>query len=301
MKTTRLWEGYISGTNRGSALVRVKQNGNNLKAKAILDEQGFGSSLLHFTGILHDNHGEFRLVRSRSIIPFVPLDGEIKIDFQEDTHTATGTWRTDIGTWGSVNLRLKSGWGTNWWLRLAVSHLRVFWNKYAPSVYMTFLLIIVILDLLRIIQVSYPNLILLLIPTPFIFRTNLSKLIELIQEARVKKIGPIEFEQNPMTEDIRQVITQQVREAVAFVALDEFFVLRTKLLCIWLDQNNIVDRSQFNAYSTTIGVPLDNIDVTWNALIVSGCARLEAGTGKLTIMDLGRRYVAHLIEQVKPS
>lgn len=127
MKATRLWEGYVSGTNRGAALVRVKQDGNNLKAKAILDEQGFGSSLLDFTGVLHGNHGEFRLIRSRSIAPFVPLDGEIKIDFLEDTHTATGTWRTDIGTWGSVNLRLISGWRTNWWLRLAISHLRFFW------------------------------------------------------------------------------------------------------------------------------------------------------------------------------
>lgn len=297
MKATRFWEGYISGTNRGLALLRVKQDGNNLKAKTILNEQGFGSSLLDFTGILQGNHGEFRLIRSRSIAPFVPLDGEIKIDFHEDTRTATGTWHTDIGTWGSVNLRLISGWRTNWWLRLAVSHLRFFWYRYAAFVYAFILIAVAGLSVFEICKVSYPALILFLIPAPFLFRTQISTLIQLY---RLRKAGPFEFEtQIPPPEVVRQFIGQQIEERLRFLILDGFFVPRTKAILLWLARNQPVTRSQFNAFASSIGVAPDNVQVTWEAILFSGCASYSED--RLTLSELGWRYINHLTLQGRPS
>jgi hypothetical protein len=62
-----------------------------------------------------------------------------------------------------------------------------------------------------------------------------------------------------------------------------------------LNQSTAVDRAQFNAYATAIGVPADNLDETWSAIITSGCATLAEG--KLAISEFGRKYVAHLTQQ----
>lgn len=159
--------------------------------------------------------------------------------------------------------------------------------------YAAILLIVAVLNLFKIVELSYPSLILLLIPAPYVFRNYFA---ELLTAYRVRKIGPVELEpQNPATEDVRRVIAQQVQETVRFVVLDGFFVLRTKLMLIWLNQQQAVDRAQFNAYGTLIAVPTDNFDATWNALIQSGCASLVGE--RLTITELGRRYVAYLTRQ----
>ena len=270
MKTTRLWEGYISGTNRGRALIREKQDGETLKSRALLEEQGFGTSIIDFIGTSHDNRGEFHLIRSRSIAPFVPLEGEIKIEFHEETGTATGTWHTDVGTWGSVNLRLISGWQANWWLRLAVSHLKLLWYRYASFIYAFILIVAAGLSIFYICKVSYPALILFLIPAPFLFRTQISALIQLY---RLRKAGPFEFEtQIPPPEVVRQFIGQQIEERLKFLILDGFFVPRTKAILLWLARNQPMTRSQFNAFASSIGVAPDNVQVTWGAILFSGCA-----------------------------
>lgn len=148
------------------------------------------------------------------------------------------------------------------------------------------------------VQVSYPNVVLLLIPAPYIFRRQLAELVQLFRASGVRKFGPLEF-QPLLTEDIRRVITQliaqHVQETVAFVVLDGFLVVRTKLALIWLNQNQAVDRAQFNGYATAIGIAADNLDATWDALIVSGCCTLVEG--RLAITDFGRRYVAYLTRQ----
>ena len=297
MKTTRLWEGYISGTNRGAALIREEQDGNNLKSRALLEEQGFGTSILDFIGTLHDNHGEFHLIRSRSITPFVPLDGEIKIDFHEESCTAIGTWSTDLGNSGSCSLRLVPRWRVKWWTRLAFCHLRIFWHRYAALIYSLALLTLAVLAVFEICKVSYPALILFLIPAPFLFRTQISALIQLY---RLRKAGPFEFEtQIPPPEVVRQFIGQQIEERLRFLILDGFFVPRTKAILLWLARNQPVTRSQFNTFASSIGVVPDNIQVTWEAILFSECASYSED--RLALSELGWRYINHLSLQGRPS
>lgn len=258
----------------------------------------FGPAIVSLTGKLDGPRSKLQLVHFRGFAPLVPLDGQITLDF--DKNTAEGSWSTDIGTTGTCKVRVTSMSIAQWWARLGAINFRFCWRKYSDQVYVALLLFVVILDLVRFVQVSYPILILLLMPAPYILRNYLAQLIAMIQAARIKKIGPIEFEQNPMTQNVRQLITQEVQETVAFLTLDGFFAPRTKLILVWVAQNQAVDRLQFDMYATaTLGVSPDNIDVTLNALIVSRCVTLE--DARLTITEMGRRYVAHLIGQARPG
>jgi len=60
----------------------------------------------------------------------------------------------------------------------------------------------------------------------------------------------------------------------------------------WLAGKTSADRPQFNAFASQIGVPAENIEATWTALIGTGCSKLEQE--QLTITERGRRYVAQL-------
>jgi len=246
-----------------------------------------------FSGGLTDNQANFTLQRFVGSAPLMALSGNLKLNFRENFESAEGTWDTDIGTQGTCKLWPTERWMMSWWVTLAVTTFRIFLRQHGGIIYASFLIVVAILGLFQKVEFSYPTLILLLVPGLYIFRRHLS---ELIHAFRVRKLGPIELEtQNPLTEDIRRVISQHVQETVAFVVLDGFFVIRTKLLLIWLSQNPPVDRAQFNAYASTIGVPLDNLDATWSALVVSGCAQPEGE--RIVVTEFGRRYVAHLTRQ----
>lgn len=293
-KTIRgFWTGYISGTNRGAVNLRLGRHGEVLEGVAIVSDHQYGSSIVIFSGGLTDNQANFSLQRFVGSAPLMALSGNLRLSFRENFESAEGTWETDIGTQGTCSLRPSERSRTSWWVSLAVAKFRIFLYQYGAVLYASFLILVAILSLFQKIEISYPTLFLVLVPGLYIFRVHLS---ELILAFRVRKLGPIELEtQNPLTEDMRRVIAQHVQETVAFVILNGFFVIRTKLLLIWLSQNQPVDRAQFNAYASTIGVPVDNLDATWSALVVSGCAQPEGE--KIAVTDFGRRYVAHLTRQ----
>ena len=283
----------MSGTNRGYLAVRLEQSGDVLSGKALLRDQEFGTTVVAFSGKLSGSQAELRLSDFLGSAPITPLYGELKLNFDKDLQSAEGSWQTDIGTQGTCKLWPAKVARSLWQLRLAGSNGRIFLRRYGAAVYTATLFVVAVLNLVKVFEISYPSLILLLVPVPYVFRKYL---VELINAYRVRRIGPVELEpQNPLTEDIRRVIAQQVQETVAFVALNGFLVLRTKLILIWLSQNPAVDRALFNGYAAAIGVPADNLDATWSALISSGCAALTGE--RLTITDLGRRYVAFLIRQ----
>ncbi len=287
------WKGYISGTNRGSLTMSLNRNGEFFQGVAIVADQEFGPSIIACSGQLTGCQASVNLLRFLGSAPQTPLYGNLKLNFGENFDSAEGTWQTDIGTQGTCKLWPTEGWRMSWWLTLAVTKFRIFLRQHGAIIYASFLIVVAILGLFQKVELSYPTLILLLVPGLYIFRRYL---VELIHAFRVRKLGPIELEtQNPLTEDIRRVISQHVQETVAFVVLNGFFVIRTKLLLIWLSQNPPVDRAQFNAYASTIGVPVDNLDATWSALVVSGCAQPEGE--RIAVTDFGRRYVAHLTRQ----
>ena len=139
-------------------------------------------------------------------------------------------------------------------------------------------------------RISYPALILLLVPVPFIFRSRLANLIAIIQMARIKRLGPIEFDQNPPTAEIIALATQHVQENIAFRHLNQFFALRTKiLLAVLAHSNNGLGIAEFRNLALSFGVPPENVDVTISAIQQANCARVE--NARVLPTEWGRRYV----------
>ena len=288
------WEGYLSGTNRGAILVRIQQGAGNLEGKAILYDQTYGVTIISLRGTLTGTSVNLQLNDFRLAGMYLPLDGKLSLNLAPNFQSAEGNWDTDIGTQGTCKLRATKVFSARGWLRLTAARLELSLRRRAASAYVAFLLIVLICDLSTILKVSFPSLVLLLLPIPFLLRTPL---VDLIREYRVRKIGPVEFEpQNPLTSDIRQLIVRHIDETLRFRGLDAFFVLRTKQILIWLANNRSVSRAEFNSYSASIGVSPDNIDVTWQAIVTSGCATVSDGD-RLTVIDLGDRYVAYLTGQ----
>ena len=108
-------------------------------------------------------------------------------------------------------------------------------------------------------KISSPALILLLVPVPFVFRSQLANLIALIQMARIKRLGPIEFDQNPPTEEIVAVARLQAQEGIVFAHLNQFFVLRTKIiLAVLAHTNGGLSIADLRNLALSFGVPPEN-------------------------------------------
>jgi hypothetical protein len=78
----------------------------------------------------------------------------------------------------------------------------------------------------------------------------------------------------------------------AFKLLDQFFVHRTKLILYWLVQKQTVTHEEFAEYAKHIGVPIENIEATRQAIIMSGCATHEQE--KIIVTEFGKQYIAYL-------
>lgn len=125
---------------------------------------------------------------------------------------------------------------------------------------------------------------------PFVFRSQLAKLIALIQMAKIKKLGPIEFEQNPPIAEIIALVTQQVQESVVFEYLNQFLVLRTKnLLAVLARNNDGLSIADFRSLALSFGVPPENLDVTISAIVQANCAHIQ--NERILSTVLGQRYV----------
>lgn len=294
----KFWAGRIGGTNRGTLMVRFDRHVNALDACVVLHDRVLGPSVLWLAGTIQNAHADLELVDMRPTSPVTPTDVRLSLDFSPGFLTTKGTWRTDVNTAGWCELRVAKLSAAAWQLRFALTRVHLAGLWILPWVYGAFLVAVALLDLLwEKTDLSYPSLVLLLVPVPFIFRAHLEGVIRIIRESGIKRFGPVEFEQNPLGEEVRQLIVQlaqQMQEASAFIIVDQVLAPLTKILLIWLSANPPVDRSQFDVHAKLVGVPQDNLDATWNALIVTGCAHLNPQTSKLGVTPLGSRYASHL-------
>ena len=298
-KLRKYWRGYLTGTNRGTVLLRLKQNGEKVCAKAVVLDHQFGPAVVWLNGTLSGAKLELRFADYRSEAPIRPLDGTVILNINEESGIAEGTWQTDIGTSGVCRLHSSSLNQSCWGLRLAAARLRQFIFKWAATIYLLFVLAIAIANLRGIVQLSWPVLVLLLLPAPFLFASDLARLIAVLRGVGVRKLGPLELDQNPPPSEIVAMLRQHTQDAVAFFVFDNVFVLRTKLLLILLTQRHSINRTEYNALATGLGVPIDNIEMTLDAILSSRCARLEGCN--VVADDLGLRYANHLLQRSPPA
>lgn len=301
----RFWTGRIGGTNRGSVAVRLDRRVNALDACVILHDRVLGPSVLWLAGTIQNAHADLELVDTRPAGPLTPRNVWLSLDFSAGFLTAKGTWRTDVDTAGWCELRVAKLSASAWHLRFASTRVHLAGRWMLPWTYGVFLVAVALLDLLwDKTDLSYPSLVLLLVPVPFIFRIHLEAVVRTIRESGIRRFGPVEFEQNPLGEEARRLITQlsqQMQEASAFIIVDQVLAPLTKIVLIWLSANSPVDRNQFDEHAKLVGVPQGNLDATWNALLATGCAQLDSQTLKLRVTASGVRYAGHLQRLAAPG
>ena len=285
-----IWSGHLQGTNRGKVLVRIKRHANGLTATAVLYDEQLGITEARLSGGISGDEAEFRILETYGFGQFSPRDGRVVLNLKADG-TAEGEWQTDIGTSGVLRIfRAKFG-SVGWYRRILSAKATFSLKKWLPWLYGLFLVTLAIISIVHYPKISYPALILLLVPVPFIFRSQLANLIAMIHMARIKKLGPIEFyPQAPPTEDVIALVTQNIQENVVFRQLNQFFALRTKiLLAVLAHANNGLGIAEFRNLAHSLGVPPENVDVTISALEMANCAQVENERVLPTV--LGRRYV----------
>ena len=288
-KLTGIWRGYVSGTNRATIFVRFQQRDDELNAQAVVLDHQFGPSIIQLSGSIENQKAQLRLLSFLGHAPLRPLDGQISITLDEKFGTADGNWSTDIGTAGTCKLLRSNESDLRWYYRLRRIRLAWFIMCWRNKVYCTFLFAVAIAALIQRVQISWQVLILLLLPAPFLFSHHLARLVGVFQSARVKKIGPIEFEQNPPTAEIIAAATQNAQENVAFNQLNQFFVLRTKIMVGILAHSNGMGLAEFGQLARSFGVAAENVEMTLRAILQTGCA--QSVGDKITPTDWGRRYV----------
>jgi hypothetical protein len=203
-----------------------------------------------------------------------------------------GQWQTDIGTAGAFKISRATFGTIGWYLRILSAKASFAWHKWLPPVYGSFLVVLAVVSIFWNTNISYSALILLLVPVPFVFRRQLAQLIALFHSARIKKLGPIEFnlEQNPPNEQIFAAARLQAQEGVVFWHLNQFFALRTKvLLAVVAHSNGGLSIADFRNLALAFGAPPENVDVTISAIVQANCAQIQ--NERILPTVLGQRYV----------
>jgi hypothetical protein len=287
-KLTGIWRGYVSGTNRAAIFVRFVQRECELKAQAVVFDHQFGPSIIQMSGNVTGQKAQLRLLRFLGNAPLMPLDGQITVTLDEKFTIAEGNWSTDIGTTGICKLLKSNESDLRWYYRLRRIRLGWFIMRWRNTVYCAALLCVAVAALTQRVQIPWQVLILLLLPAPFLFSHHLARLAGVLQFARVKKIGPIEF-QTPPTPEILAAANPQGQEGVTINQLNQFFALRTKVLLAVLAHSNEMPVSDFSQLARSFGVPDENLEITMKAIIQMGCAQLT--DNKIIPTAWGQRYV----------
>jgi hypothetical protein len=286
---TGIWRGYLSGSNRGRIAVRLRQKGSHLESRAVFLGHQFGPLLVLLRGSLEGRQAKFRPLEFSGFAPVLPLDGEFSITFDENFKAAEGTWSTDIGTSGVCKLERSNESWLKWYSRSISIKLGWFVQRWRGKIYALILVIVTAAAMTQRVKLSVMSLVLLLLPAPFLFSHHLARLAGIFQGVHIKKIGPIEFDQNPPTAEIVAIATQHAHENVAFAQLNQFFVLRTKILLAILVHGNGMSLAEFGQLAGSFGVPPENVETTLLAIRQMGCAQVV--DGRVIPLEWGRRYV----------
>ena len=272
---TGFWSGRVEGTNRGTTLVRISGKSERLRATAILYDQQLGVTVVRLAGDLNGDRATLHVIRVRGIAGLVPEQGQVTLTFKEGG-TADGNWTSDVGTQGSVTIARVPLRKIDWYARiLRAKGAFVRYRSLAP-LYAILLVALAILSAVTRVTLSWPAVVLLIVPMPFICRSQVAELIALVHTARIRRLGFVEFDQNPPTAQIIAVATQQAHQALAFMQLNQFFVLRTKILLAILAHANGLALADFRNLARQFGVAEENIDVTLGALRQANCAEMQA-------------------------
>ena len=271
MSLPRYLAGNISGSTRGSLAIKFHEQNGLFCGKAIYHDQLFGLTTFTLKGAAKGQDFTFDLKDFKTLAPIKALFGTATVKPAGDSGFFSGNWKTDLGE-GNLDLRSESISGFRWLLRNLSSIVWV----WSPSIYCLILLVATVLGLLGTLSISYPALLLLLAPAPYILQRYLARIINIFG---VRTLGPVQLSapQAPLT-------------GTLFAALDSFLALYTKVMLAWLLEKDIVSREEFEKKAREIGI--GDTESTRHALVAGGCIEQEGEDkgARLRLTRLGKKY-----------
>ncbi len=309
-RLAEFWEGSVFGSNRGRILLRLFPKDSQIDGSAVLFDDLFGRTRIGIQGTAVRDQagklvGQLALCRFSGIAPRSSLSGQCTLTIDPTAGKASGTWDTDIASgWidlASIATPTITG-TTLTWVRWQWSNFAARGVLLLPYVYAAVLALILLLDthILQAVadslfashlsqtldrfQFSTIDLIIVLLPAPFLLQRHIARLLILFGVERLS-IGPIQLAapRVSLTGDLAG-------------SLDRFFALSTKILLLWLAGKDRVEMVELRTRAQQLGAPTVP---TLTALIVSGCAIVD---GQYVIAsDLGRDYAAYLMRRVREA
>lgn len=299
------WSGYGESKTLARVHVRILQTPEGLRGYALsksLDgeveiievegkEEMESKAVFDLVGYLSDGLGS---------IP--PRNAQFVVIAKPATKQIEGSFVTDAGTHGNIRFRKASRWGKiQLSIPLSVHKLYRLIKKYVRwrfrTAYFAFVVVLAVLSVTGKLpsKISTMEVVVLLVPLIFLFS---DKLREMIQATAVRKIGPVEFQEQakPLPQfnlpQLVRVLHDEYGDNVPlFSALTEFLVPRTKnLLRRIVSLNRSLTLSEFNALAKKIGVPDQNLDATFEALVRSGCITIN-DKGELLVQEVGKQFL----------
>lgn len=298
MAERRYWKGTFGGSNRGVLWIRTAQSGAELSARCLLHDVVYGSAIAILNGTIEGASARLELVRHKPFGPAQPVRMEVTFSFSSDSRTAYGMWRTDVGTAGDLRIAEVPRLSRTWVVRSVCTDLVVWMRARFAAAYLLSLIAIAFGAVVGAVELGTPLFLLLLIPAPFVLQKTLARTIDLLRGLNVRKIGPLEFSQAPLDERTQQLagmLDQQAQRASAFLVVDTLLALFTKLMLLWLlNGGGEASRDDFDAQARTLGILDDQLGPTIDAMLKTGCAAIDASTGRIRLTSFGQDYAQHL-------
>ncbi len=292
------WRGYITGTNRGRVWLRIRTRRRGTTANAVLFDHQWGPTLLGFTnGQLSENSLlQLRLTTIHVSAPAIPLDGQATIPLPAGARSeSVGSWWTDIGSSGVLVIRpISFGW-LQWMAAKTGAVALRFFPGTLRLLYVVGLFSLGILGTRGVLQLSAWELVLMLLPGPFLLRPQIKAILV---DLGVSKAGPLEFKQQiPPTmgmperpSEVEGVVPNAQQDTAYLAALDEFFAPITKSLLRTLSLlPDGMEIPQFIKTAKSLRVQEANIPTILHAITSTGVAQLR--DGRVILTDLGRAWL----------
>ena len=292
-KIPKFWVGRLTGTNRGTLAFKLKKT----RAKLALKDQTWGSTIVHFEGQISENRAEFESVDCIGYAPIMPSFVKVSLQIEQDLSKATGDWQTDIGTTGSFTLVKAKRF--SWWKKYFEVLICLLLHRWGPTFYVAILILVASIDIFSTFATTYPTLVLLLVPAPYVFRHQLLELIESFRSGGVKRLGPLELQeqtQRPSGVGGSPWVAPTGSADSVFQVLNQTFVPQTKMILLWLALAHLagsnITSSDFDDFAERLNVRNDNRQATWDVLQQNLCMTVSDDRVQITV--LGSAYANYL-------
>lgn len=301
-----LWSGYGEGASNARVHAQIEEGPNGLTIKALSKASDGEGEIIELEGKEEsDGTASFSLTAyvSDSSNTAPPAQVHLVLRRAGRPDQLEGNWATDIGTQGDVRLRRAGSWGrfllnVPLWLHKSYRLVKRYLRFRFRAAYLVAILGLATASVIGFFEekISTTEAVILLVPLLFLYSDRLR---ELIASMAVRKLGPVEFQDQTrpssdfsLSHLVRVLHGEFGDQLPQFAFLSEFFVQRTKSILRFLASlGRRLTMAEFYAIARNLGVTEEkNLQATLEALLRSGCLALNE-KGEISVQELGLSFL----------